>query len=309
MVKIIDLHFQGVEGLISAYLEETEEGLVLIEPGPTSTLPTLLEGIRAAGHQPEDIVHVFVTHVHLDHAGAAWYFANELGIPVHVHPLGALHLIDPGRLWRSAAQLYGDKMDSLWGEMRPIDPSLVFTHQHQEKIRVGTIWVKTFYTPGHADHHVAWRVGRHMFAGDVAGIKFDNGIATVPTPPPEVNVKAWTESIRLLKDVRPETIYMTHGGLVENHRTHLIEVEGRLRNFETFVRTHLENGAQPKSVVDKFVDFYERQLDATKMSEELKFKYMNMGGPKLSALGMIRYVSKDLGLPKPSSRAKIPVLL
>lgn len=294
MVKTIDLQFQGVEELILAYLVETEDGPVLIETGPTSTLPRLLAGIREHGYAPEDLLGVYVTHVHLDHAGAAGHFAKEYGKTVYVHPKGARHLIDPTRLWRSAAQLYGDRMDDLWGKMIPINERFLHTPYHEEKIRVGHIWIKTFYTPGHADHHIAWRAGTHLFAGDVAGIKFGDGIATVPTPPPEVNVAAWLKSIRLMKDIRPETIYMTHGGAVGNQRKHLIEIEGRLRNFETFVRAHLESGSSPEKIREEFVGFYERQLDAAKIEGLQKRKYMEMGGPELSALGMMRYVGQSM---------------
>ena len=209
---------------------------------------------------------------------------------MYVHPKGAPHLANPTRLLRSAAQLYGDRMDELWGAMLPIDERLLYTPFHEEKIRTGNIWVKSFYTPGHADHHIAFRAGTAMIAGDVAGIKFGNGIATVPTPPPEVDVRAWLSSIRLIKDVRPETLYMTHGGRVGNQRKHLIEVEGRLRNFETFVRTHLENGSSADVVRREFVNFYERQINAVGLDPLLKRKYMEMGAPEMSALGMLRYV-------------------
>ena len=169
MVRILDLRFQGVERVIASFLLDSGEGPVLIETGPESTYARLEAALRAEGVLPEEVRHVFVTHIHLDHAGAAWRLA-ELGATVYAHPQGAPHLVDPSRLLASAERIYGDGLKALWGEVRGIPRERVRPLADGERVRLGDLEVQALATPGHAGHHHAYRVGDLVFTGDVLSL-------------------------------------------------------------------------------------------------------------------------------------------
>ena len=156
-VHTIDLHFMGVERSIAAFAVEGPSGVVLIECGPHSTLPHLHDGMKAAGIDPASVQHVFLSHIHFDHAGAAWAFAAT-GATIYVHPIGLPHLAAPEKLYNSAKQIYGDEMEILWGRMEPIAQEQLYAPQHGETIEVCGLRLTAWYTPGHAVHHIAWEV-------------------------------------------------------------------------------------------------------------------------------------------------------
>ena len=147
----------GIPGCTAAFLIETTEGPILVESGPASSLPYLRKGISDAGFNPEDIRHVLLTHIHLDHAGAAGWFAQN-GAHIHVHPVGAPHLIDPSRLNASARRIYGDSLDSLLGEMEACPEQMVNAVHDSEDITIGEATFTAIETPGHAIHHHSWSV-------------------------------------------------------------------------------------------------------------------------------------------------------
>ncbi|MDX1666784.1 MAG: MBL fold metallo-hydrolase, partial [Saprospiraceae bacterium] len=154
MIHLIDLHFLGFDRSIASFLYETSDGPILIETGPHSTYDKLKEGVARAGFRMEDIKHVFLTHIHLDHAGAAWAMA-EKGATIYVHPFGAPHLHRPEKLMNSARRIYKDKMDALWGSMEGIAENRIREAGSEESFRVGDTFIKAWYTPGHAVHHIA----------------------------------------------------------------------------------------------------------------------------------------------------------
>ena len=140
-MKVLDLRFQGAERVIASFLLDSGEGPVLVETGPESCYPRLVEALRAEGVAPEEVRHVFVTHIHLDHAGAAWRLA-ELGATVYVHPRGAPHLVDPSRLLASAERIYGDQLKALWGEVRGIPEERVRLLADGEVVALGGLEVQ-----------------------------------------------------------------------------------------------------------------------------------------------------------------------
>jgi glyoxylase-like metal-dependent hydrolase (beta-lactamase superfamily II) len=141
MIKVLDLNFLGHQDTIASFLIETLAGPILIETGPHSTLPVLEKALAEHGYKKEDIMHVFLTHIHLDHAGAAWVFA-EHGATIYLHPKGVQHLSDPSRLLESATRIYGDKMDELWGTLKPIPREQLVSVGHKEKIKIGKTKLK-----------------------------------------------------------------------------------------------------------------------------------------------------------------------
>lgn len=241
-VHTIDLKFQEVPGVIAAYLVECDGELALVETGPGSTLPTLCAGIRAAGFSVDAVKKVFVTHVHLDHAGAAGWWAQQ-GARVHCHPRAQRHLVEPGKLIESARQVYGDAFDALWGEMKPAPEAQVVALQDGESIALGSAEVTAIETPGHARHHHAFAIGGLCFTGDVAGVRLEaSGYLSVAAAPPQFELGPYVESVRRLRQHAFEGLYLTHFGLVEKVADHLNEYERRLHEVAELATQSLHAG-------------------------------------------------------------------
>lgn len=207
-------------------------GEVLIDPGPASCLPTLLE---ALGDQRPRVL--LLTHVHLDHAGASGSLVKRWPeLEVYVHERGAGHLIDPSRLLESARRLYGEDMGSLWGECLPVPEAQLQTLKGGERLLNGAFEVA--YTPGHAWHHVSYLHERTAFVGDVGGVRITPASFTIPpTPPPDIDLAAWHESIARLAAWRPERLAMTHFGTSEDPEAQLDELGTRLDAWAERART------------------------------------------------------------------------
>ncbi|HEX8977419.1 MAG TPA: MBL fold metallo-hydrolase [Solirubrobacteraceae bacterium] len=227
-MRVIDLMHLGRERVIGCWQVDD----VLIDPGPSSCLPTLLEAL-GADFEPRALL---LTHIHLDHAGAAGTLVERWpGLEVYVHERGARHMADPSRLVTSATRLYGSDMGRLWGEMRAVpEPNLRVLHGG-ERILQGAYEVA--YTPGHASHHVSYRHGGTAFVGDVGGVRItEEGMTIPPTPPPDIDVPAWHESIALLRRWDPERLAMTHFGAGEDPAAQLAELEARLDEWSWLAR-------------------------------------------------------------------------
>lgn len=245
-VTRVDLRWRGMAGQVAAYLLADGEDLAVVEPGPGSTLPALLGALEAVGRTPAEITRILVTHVHLDHAGAAGALALlSPRARVHVHPRGAPHLADPSRLLASARRIYGDRMDELWGEMLPVEPARLRILQDGEEVAVGGRVLRAVDTPGHAWHHHAyWEPGEGLlFGGDVTGIRLA-GAAYVrpPTPPPDLDVEAWLVSLERIRALRPRRLLPTHFGGSTDVDWHLDELARRLREWTDWAGARLAAG-------------------------------------------------------------------
>ena len=242
----IDHGWEG-PGHIASYLLHDRDALALVESGPASTLPALLAGIRAAGHDPAALTHVLLTHIHLDHAAGAGQLAQLAPrARIVVHARGAPHLADPSRLLASARRLYGDAMEAMYGTMIAIDPARIDVAGDGDEVRVGTRRVRAMDTPGHAAHHLAFHLVDEdaVFTGDVAGIRLDRvRHARPPTPPPEVDTDAWLRSIERIRAVRPRLLMPTHFGAVDDAEWHLDDLAGRLRAWTALAGEHAEGSA------------------------------------------------------------------
>jgi glyoxylase-like metal-dependent hydrolase (beta-lactamase superfamily II) len=231
-IQQIDLGFQQAPGAIAAYIFDTGDGLAVVDPGPSSTLPALLAGMERLGAQATDLRHILLTHIHLDHAGSAGTLLAQLPqARVYVHERGAAHLQAPERLLASAAQIYGDQMDTLWGEMRPIPASRMTVLEGGEHLQLGSLDVAPLYTPGHAVHHLAYHTGAELFVGDVGGIRLlPVQSPRPPTPPPDIDLTAWAASIALLRGIDADTLHLTHFGSYPQSQLHWDALE---RNMAT----------------------------------------------------------------------------
>ncbi len=220
-MRVIDVMHLGVPRVIGCW----EVDGVLIDPGPTSCLETLLGALE----QPPRAL--LLTHIHLDHAGASGSLVERWPeLEVYVHERGVTHMVDPEKLMKSASRLYGDDMDRLWGEMVPVPEGNIRTLQGGERLLDGAFEVA--YTPGHASHHVSYRHGGTAFVGDAAGVRITPAPMTIPpTPPPDIDVEAWHESIERIRAWAPERLAMTHFGESDDVEVQLGELDRRLDEY------------------------------------------------------------------------------
>jgi glyoxylase-like metal-dependent hydrolase (beta-lactamase superfamily II) len=220
VARLIDCMHLGRDRVIGAW--EVEPG-VIVDPGPASCAETLLAGLQA---EPRALL---LTHIHLDHAGAAGILARRFpDLQVYVHEEGAPHLADPSRLIRSAGRLYGGEIERLWGEIAPVGPERLTPLAGGEEVER----CEVHHTPGHAGSHVVYldRARGDAFTGDVAGVRIPPSRLTIaPTPPPEIDVEAWIRSIGLVRELAPSRLCVTHFGAGEDPPAQLDAVEAYLR--------------------------------------------------------------------------------
>lgn len=285
---ILDLEFLDSSSSIASFLIESTDGLILIESGPETTFPHLQKAIAEKGFDWKEVRHVFLTHIHFDHAGAAWKFARN-GSKIYVHPLGLPHLQNPEKLWNSAKMIYGDDMERLWGNMEPVEESLLVAADDQDVLNIGGLEIKVHYTPGHAVHHNAYQIGKIIFTGDVAGVKINNGPVVPPCPPPDINVELWLKSIEKLKNLNPEKLYLTHFGIVENPVPHLSELELILDDWASWMKQHFDAGTAVEEITPQFMEYTKNQLKAAGVSEEDLVRYEYANPSWMSVAGLLRY--------------------
>jgi glyoxylase-like metal-dependent hydrolase (beta-lactamase superfamily II) len=221
----IDVRHMGTERAVGVYLVDTEDGPALFDCGPTSTLETLKTGLRERGLELQDVRHLLLSHIHLDHAGAAGAIVREHpSLQVHVSGIGAPHLVDPSRLEASARRLYGEAFDPLWGELAPVPEGNV--HIVGERV----VGLDCFPTTGHARHHVSYlHEDGTLYAGDAAGVRITPGRYVAPvSPPPEFDPEAWRATIDELGRRAPARLALIHFGIVEDVDWHLAALRGRL---------------------------------------------------------------------------------
>ena len=291
MINTLDLNFQGVEKAIASFLIETSEGPVLIETGPYSCFEKLKELVADCQYDITDIKHVFITHIHLDHAGGAWALARH-GATIYLHPFGVSHMADPAKLWKSAKLIYGDKMELLWGKMEPINADRLHPVEHGVDVKVGDLTLKAWHTPGHANHQIVWQVGPEMFCGDVSGVKIGKGPVVPPCPPPDINLEKWEQSISLIKDLKPEKLHLTHFGEVLNINEHLDELSGILTSWANWIKPRFDNNELPDEVIPEFQKFTWQQLRALGLGDREINQYETANPSWMSVAGLMRYWKK-----------------
>ena len=298
-IHVLDLGFLSQRRAIASFLikSESDQGDILIETGPHSTFLALSAALEACGSSLSKVGHVLLTHIHLDHGGAAWALAKG-GAQIYVHPLGLAHLRDPSKLISSATRLYGDEMDKLWGQIEPIDESRLQAVEDEAVLDLSGISIRALHTPGHAQHHIAWQLGGALFTGDVAGICIDQGPVIAPCPPPDLDVVAWKHSLEKLKSVSPTELYLTHFGRVEKQIPHhLDKVYLHLQELLSWMKeASLDISAKESSHIEKELEKRTlSQVQASGLSSSTQQAYLAANPPFMSVLGLRRYLSR---LPK-----------
>jgi glyoxylase-like metal-dependent hydrolase (beta-lactamase superfamily II) len=289
-IHVIDLNY-GVPRTTAAFVVVTEEGPVLVETGPESTHGVLTGWLRALGYAPEEVRHVLLTHVHLDHAGAAWRFA-ERGATVYVHPRGLRHLRDPSRLLASARRIFGERTEELWRHSEPVSGARLRAVEDGEVLRLGGVSFEALETPGHADHHHAWRVEGTIFTGDVGGVRIGGGPVFPPTPPPEIRVEVWQKSIFRLRSLNAEEIYLSHFGRFTDVADHLEKLETRLLEWADWVYVRLRKRQAPGSIGSEFHHYVSTGLDRVGLGPHEKQEYEFADPAWMNVGGLIRYWQK-----------------
>jgi glyoxylase-like metal-dependent hydrolase (beta-lactamase superfamily II) len=217
--RAIDVLHLGRDRVISAYLVDG----MIVDPGPGSCVDTLIAQLGPT--VPRGLL---LTHIHLDHAGASGVLCSHFPeLLVYVHESGAPHLVDPSKLLASAARLYGDDMDELWGKVAPVPERRVRPLSGGELVE----GFRVAYTPGHASHHVAYfhEATRDAYVGDTAGVRIPPYEHTVaPTPPPDIDVEAWLDSLHTIAAWNPQSLCLTHFGQVTDVADHLHRVRAAL---------------------------------------------------------------------------------
>lgn len=297
-VHTLDLGFLGLEQAIAVFVVEGPAGLALVECGPYSTFEHLESALRDRGMPLRDIRHVFLSHIHFDHAGAAWALARQ-GARVYVHPVGLPHLAAPEKLYNSARQIYGDQMDRLWGEMQPVATDRLYAPEHGEIIEAAGLHFTAWHTPGHAVHHIAWEVAPAgsaaeavIFTGDVGGVRIGSGPVAPPCPPPDIDVEAWQASIQLLRERPSDTLFLTHFGKITGKTAHLDALEQRLLAWAEWMRPHAEAQTPAAAIVPLFQAFVTAELNDAGIAEADRARYEAANPAFMSVAGLLRYWKK-----------------
>lgn len=302
-IETIDHHYLGIPRSIASFLIETTAGLLLIEAGPGSTLPQLEAGLARHGVRLRDIQHLVLTHIHLDHAGAAGRIARE-GAMVYVHHFGVKHLVDPTKLIDSATRIYGDQMDRLWGPMEPVPSDHIRAVHDNDVLRFGDTELRAIETPGHARHHHAYALNiageKLCFVGDAAGICVLDvppaAFIAVPTPPPEFDLDAWLASINRLDAEAFDAIYLTHYGKRHDAPAHFAALRKALREEAAFIEHKMNEGCERNAIVNAYMEMVRIKAIAAGITSYDVERYVSTNLLTMNVDGIIRWLTKRTGV-------------
>jgi len=291
-IHTLDLNFQGRAHTIASYLMRHSGGGVLIESGPGSTRAALETRLAEHGLKAQDVTHVLLTHIHLDHAGASGWLARQ-GALIHVHPVGAPHLLNPERLLVSAARIYGDQMERLWGEFLPVPQDKLVVLQDGDEVVVGDLRFTAVDTPGHAEHHHAYLFEDVCFSGDVGGVRIPGyPHLRPPMPPPELNLERWHASIRKLRALKFERIAPTHFGIFADPAWQLAALEKALDDVSRWLEEVMPADPPIEELRARFTEWVDSQARSAGLDQEVLAAYALANPLGMSADGLQRYWRK-----------------
>jgi glyoxylase-like metal-dependent hydrolase (beta-lactamase superfamily II) len=296
----LDLHFQDRPHTIASYLLPHADGATLIETGPGSTAAMLQARLAEHGLTPNDISEVLLTHIHLDHAGAAGWLADDHGATVYVHQIGTSHLANPERLLRSAKRIYGDDMDTLWGTMRPVPEDQLVSLSDGDTIDLGDLQAKALDTPGHASHHLSYVIDDVCFTGDVGGVRLPGeSYVELPLAPPEIDFDAWRSSLSHLRDAlqRHGVTHLapTHFGLYDDVTAHLDRLEAALDRADVWAADTLPDVADDEDALQEATTTWMRAQAADEGVDDATWELYELANPSwMAALGLRRYWKSNL---------------
>ena len=296
MSDVIDLNFRGRPRIIASALLVGPDGVTIVDPGPTSCLPVLEQGLRDRGLTLRDVRALLLTHIHLDHAGAAGTIVERVpAVRVYVHEVGAPHMIDPAKLLASARRLHGDQMEALWGAFLALPVSSVTALAGGERLNLAGTSIRVAYTPGHAKHHVSYldEATGMAYVGDTAGVRISGDYVLVPTPPPDIDLETWHTSVNLIDQWQPVSLFLTHFGPVTPARAHLARVHERLEDARAAFDASVRAGSTDKERIDAFVTRLRREARRTLPEHEAAAAELAAPFDQLWQ-GLARYAKKRL---------------
>ena len=296
-LSYLDLQFLGRPNAIATGVISAPRGIALVDPGPTTCLERLELGLNGHGMRLAEVTDILLTHIHLDHAGATGTIVRRYPhIRVLVHEKGAMHLAQPAKLLASAARLYGSEMDRLWGEFAAVPERNLLRLAGGERIDAGGRSFEVAYTPGHASHHVSYfdRDSGVAFVGDTAGIRINGGYVLPPTPPPDIDLELWRESVARIEAWGPATLFLTHFGPVIDVRPHLQALLENLGSAAAWVKASLEKAGTDEERGQLYAEYLRHELrrhvaaspDASAGQTEA---YRVAAPPDMLWLGLARY--------------------
>jgi len=294
-LSYIDLQFQSWSRVIATVVIHGPAGVTLIDPGPSTTLPVLERELQRAGIAMTDVTSLLLTHIHLDHAGATGSLVRaNPRLRVYVHEKGAPHMVDPSKLLASATRLWGDDMGRLWGEVRPVPAASIVALAGGERITASARDLEVAYTPGHASHHVSYFSADSgiAFVGDTAGIRVTpGGFVLPPTPPPDIDLDAWRESLERIEAWGPGTLFLTHFGPSSPIAPHVRELADHLEVTRQLAAASLAQDGTDESREQWFIGEV-RRLVRRRMSEADAEAYEVAGRFDLNWRGLARYLRR-----------------
>jgi glyoxylase-like metal-dependent hydrolase (beta-lactamase superfamily II) len=292
---IIDLNWQNRPRSIACALLRSKNSVALIDPGPSSSVSTLRKQLALQRVQVSDVNAILLTHIHLDHAGATGTLVRENPqIQVYVHEKGVPHMVAPEKLLNSAARLYGDSMQQLFGEFLPVPEANLHSFEGGEELGVGGRKLRVAYTPGHASHHVSYFDPQEgtAFVGDTAGICVEGNRFILPaTPPPDISLELWDVSLDTVANFQPRRLFLTHFAFSDHPAEHLANYRECLHHWSERTARILSSGLDEEKCIERFSKEVTAEARSYLSPDELDHYAFN-GALHLSWMGLARYHRK-----------------
>ena len=292
-VHTLDLNFLNRKNAIAAYLIPHSEGAVLVESGPGSTIDALKAGLEKHSLSVNDITHVLLTHIHLDHAGAAGWLSQQ-GVQVCVHPRGAPHMLHPEKLIASATRIYKEDMERLWGDFLAVPEDKLIVTEDGQKITAGDLTISAIHTPGHAEHHISWGVDDDIvFTGDIGGVRMSGyDYVRLPLVPPELHLEKWHASLQKLLAMNFKRIAPTHFGVFDDAEKHLHSAISAVESTSHWLDEVMPSEPTIEELGEKVVKWMLEEALAEGVSEETLKIYEIANPLHMSSTGLARYWKK-----------------
>ncbi len=291
-VYTLDLKFQDHNDAIAAFLIPYSSGAILVESGPGSTTEGLKAGLAEHGFKVSDVTHVLLSHIHLDHAGAAGWLAQQ-GAEVYVHPVGVPHMINPEKLIASATRIYQDDMDRLWGDFLAVPEDQIHIPEDGENIVIGDLEFTAYFTPGHASHHIAYGFGDLVFSGDVGGVRMPGcDYVRLPLVPPELHLGQWKASLELLLEQNFKRIAPTHFSIFDDAEQHMLNGLKAVEATEKWIEETMPANPEINQLGAKFEAWMYTEAKAANISDKDIETYVIANPLHMSATGISRYWKK-----------------
>lgn len=294
-ITTLDDDWMGRPRSIATALLESDGHRVIVDPGPGSTLDALKKELRTHGASVSELDAILLTHIHLDHAGATGALVRENPrLAVYVHKLGAPHMIDPSKLLASAARLWPDNLQQLFGDALPVPAENLRILEGGETIALGSRRIQVAYTPGHASHHVSYfeSIDGVAFVGDTTGIRMEGHSFVMPaTPPPDIDLEIWDSSFKAILERKPKRLFLTHFGFSENPPAHIAQFRERLHHWMGITEKILQSATSDTAAMESFISAARTEIAQHLPAEEVE-QYIRTAGLNLSFLGLARHARK-----------------